>query len=289
MQKIKVMADSPCDIPPSEQKQYNIDILSVPIAVDGKGYFERKSFTMEQFYDIINAAAEIPVTSRVPIESFYDSYVRAMEEGYTDVICITINAGGSSTNASAHMAREHFYAQQGKCRLAIHIVDSGTYSLAYGLPAMEAARMAQEGYFVGEILEYLEDFFSRVEIYLGVYSLEFAKKSGRIGAASAFVGDMLGLRPVISMIAGNTKTVDKVRGDKNLAGRIFKAYQDNCADKTAPFAVVCGQDRQYGKELADLLEAETGYRSPIYTAGASIVINAGPRMLAVVHQGKKRG
>lgn len=288
MQKIKIAADSPCDIPPSEQSKYNIDILSVPIAVDGKGYFERKSFTMEQFYDIISAASEIPVTSRVPMESFYDCYIRTMEDCYTDLILVTINAGGSSTNASAHMARDYFYEQHGKSRLSIHIVDSGTYSLGYGLPAMEAARMAQEGYFVGEILEYLEDFFSRVEIYLGVYTLDFAKKSGRIGAASAFVGDVLGLRPIISMIAGNTKTVDKVRGDRNLAPRLLEMYRANCADKAAPYAVVCGQDKEYGKELANLLEAETGYRSPIYTAGASIVINAGPRMLAVVLLGEKR-
>ena len=115
-------------------------------------------------------------------------------------------------------------------KLEIHIVDSGTYSLAYGWPTMQAAKMAKSGKSVEEILLWLEDYFSSVEIYLGCYTLEYAKKSGRISAAAAFVGDVLGLRPIIAMIGGGTKVVDKVRGEKNVAPRLLQAYLDNCAD-----------------------------------------------------------
>ncbi len=289
-QKIKLIADSPCDIPDSDIAAYGIELLSVPITIDGRGgYFERKSFTMEGFYDVLAGAGEIPATSRVPVADFYESYRRALERGYTDVICVTINAGGSSTNESAQLARRQFHdADPENAGLNIHIVDSRSYSLGYGWPVIQAARMAADGKSAEKILTYLNEWFARAEIYLGVYTLDYAKRSGRIGAAAAFVGEVLGLRPIIAMIDGETKIIDKVRGDRRVAGRIFSAYTERCEDFSAPVCVVCGQDKEYGQILAAMVAEKTGRMPPVYTAGASIVINAGPRMLAIVAQGRRR-
>ncbi len=291
MQKIKIITDSASDIPQQDLEALGIEMLSIPIAVDGKGYFERKSFTIEEFYEILDKASEIPVTSRIPEQDYFTCYRNAMEKGYTHLINVTINAGGSGVNAAAHMARDRFYDEipGARKKLEIHIVDSGTYSLAYGWPTMQAAKMAKSGKSVEEILLWLEDYFSSVEIYLGCYTLEYAKKSGRISAAAAFVGDVLGLRPIIAMIGGGTKVVDKVRGEKNVAPRLLQAYLDNCADPQTPALVVCGKEPQYGEELAQAIQSKTGLpKPPVYRAGACIVTNAGPRMLAVICKGKKR-
>lgn len=290
MEKIKFIADTACDIPDDDLREYAIDMPSVPIVVDGEEYFERRSFGIRDFYSILMAANEIPVTSRVPLNDFLSCYKRAFGEGYTSVVCVTINAGASGTNASAQMAREHFYKEcpGAEEAMPIYIVDSRTYSLAYGHPVVQAAKKAREGMSVKDVLAYLEDYFARVEIYLGCYTLEYAKKSGRISAAAAFVGDILGLRPIISMIDGETKVVEKIRGEKNLVGRIADICKQPGVNMTEDVVVVCAAVEEYGKELQAKLKKEFGVDAPIYFAGASIAINAGPKMVAVTYLGKKR-
>jgi DegV family protein with EDD domain len=290
MQKIKFMADTPCDIPDDLLKRFDIDMLSVPVAVDGKEYFERKSFSIREFYDVLAAAKEIPVTSRVPTAEFLSAYRRAWEKGYTDIVCVTINAGGSGTNESAHMAKAMFYKDfpEATEQINIHIVNSKTYTVAYGLPTVKAAQMAKAGKPLAEILDYLNDFFDRLEVYLVCYSLEYARKSGRIPAAAAVIGDALGVRPVISMIDGVTKTVDKVRGDKAVPAKLLQLFKKRCDKPEDLICVVDAAVDEYGQAVQALFQKELSRKIPAYKAGASIVINAGPKIVAVCCLGKKR-
>ena len=233
MEKIKFLTDSANDIPDDELEEYGIEMLCIPIAVDGVGYHERKDFSIDEYYSIITKAKEVPVTSKVPEWQYLESYKRAFEEGYTDIVTVTISSTGSATYESAVMARDAFYKENpdAKKSFTIHVVDSLIYTIVYGYAVVEAVKMARKGTPVAQIIAYLEDWFAKAEVYLGVYSLEFAKKSGRLSGMSAFVGEVLGLRPIISMIDGKSAIVDKVRGDKNVALRIFEAVKQNCADR----------------------------------------------------------
>jgi DegV family protein with EDD domain len=290
MQKIKFMADTPSDIPDELLKRFDIELLSVPMAVDGREYYERKSFSIREFYDILSAAKEIPVTSRVPTAEFLAAYRRAWESGCTDVICVTINAGGSGTNESAQMARDMFYSEFPAAgeKMKIHIVDSKTYTVAYGLPVVKAAQMARAGKSVADILAYLHDFFDRLEVYLVCYTLEYARKSGRITAAAAVVGDMLGIRPVIAMIDGATKTVEKVRGDKAIPAKLLQIFKKRCEHPEDLICVVDAAVDDYGLAVQSLFQKELNRKIPIHKAGASIVINAGPKIVAICCLGEKR-
>jgi len=290
MQKIKFIADTASDIPDDLMLKYNIDMPSVPIAVDGKEYFERRSFSIHEFYKILAKTKEIPKTSRVPADDFLAFYEKAYEDGYTDIICVTINAGGSGTNMSAHMARDILYKKrpEAKDKIKIHIIDSKTYTMAYGYPVVQSARMAQDGKDVGEILLYLHDFFDTCEVLLGCYTLEYAKKSGRISSVAAFAGDALGLKPVVEMIDGRTKVVAKARGDKQLIPQLVKLYEERRCSEDGFVMVACGAVTQYGIDLQQALKEKLGRDVPIFNAGASIVINSGPNIAAVIYRGRKR-
>lgn len=290
VQKIKFVTDSASDIPDDLLMEYDIDMMHIPIAVDGKEYFERRSFSIHEFYKILAKTHEIPKTSRVPTEDYVECYKNAYERGYTAIINVTINAGGSGTYAAAQMSAELFYQEnpEAKDKIAIHVVDSQTYTMAYGYPIVESAKMARSGKSVNYILKYLYDFFNRCEVYLGCYSLEYAKKSGRIGAAAAFVGDVLGLRPVISMIASKTHIVARVRGDNQLIPQLLKCYEENRDSEDSFVMAVCGETYERGLELQRALQKKLGREVPIYNAGASIVINSGPKIVAIVCLGKKR-
>lgn len=290
MSRIKFVTDSASDIPDADLSRYGIEMLNIPIAIDGMEYFERESFTIEQFYRILADCGEIPTTSRIPTGQYLSCYRKAFEEGYTDLINVTINAGGSGIYDSAQLAREEFYRSTPHARekLRIHVVDSRSYTICFGHPLVEGAKMAEAGKSAAQILAYMEDYFACAEVYLGVYALDYAKKSGRITAAAAIVGDILGVRPIISFIDGNTKTVEKVRGEKQIPRRLLEIYRKSCADPNAPVMVVRGEPEQPAIELKELLDKETGRDTPIYYAGASIVINSGPKILALVLRGKKR-
>lgn len=291
MEKIKFIADTASDIPDDMLLKYDIDMPSVPISIEGMGYYERRSFTIQEFYKLLNKTGEIPTTSRVPVEDYLECYVKAYKKGFTDIINVTINASGSGTNASAHMASDIFYKENpdAKGKMRIHILDSKTYTMAYGAPVVEGAKMARHGKSAAEILNYLQDVFDTCEIYLACYTLDYAKKSGRINAAAAFVGDVLGVRPIISLIDGQTKIVSRVRGDKQLLPQLMACYEQNCEDYGAPVMAVCGEVAEYGMQLQQLLQKKLGREVPLYNAGASIVINAGPKIAAIVCRGKKRG
>ncbi|MBC8547209.1 DegV family protein [Clostridiaceae bacterium NSJ-31] len=290
MDKIKFLTDSACDLPEELAREYDIAVLPIPIAVDGVGYHERVDFTAQEFYKILLDAKTIPVTSHITHIAFADQYRAAFEQGYTHVVVTTINSKGSNMFEAANMAKTLFYddCPEASGKLEVVVIDSKTYTIPYGLAQVEAAKLARAGKPCTEVVEFLYDFFDRLEIYFGVYSLEFAKKSGRISCAAAFVGDVLGLRPILSIIDGEMKIVDKVRGDKNVVPRLVDfACRDRKGD--SPYLCIRALTDEVGEQAAALMEERTGQKPVgLYYAGACITINAGPRLAAVAVLGEKR-
>ena len=287
MRKFAVLTDSACDIPAYMQKKYHIDILSFSITVDGKSYVERVDFTNEQYYDMLTKCTDIPKTSQITMMRFEDQFAKYLAAGVQDVLYISINSGGSNTYNAAVMARRNFLEEHPECPMHITIVDSRTYSMAYGWFVCEAAKKLASGADMTCVVEYLEDQFARVEVALSVFTLKFIKKSGRISAAAAFAGELLGLRPIISMIDGATATAAKVRGD-NAVMPALAAYAKKRIAPDTPY-LVGGTDKENCKHLAKLCKKELGYAPEmIFELGAAVATNTGPNAVAVVFLGEKR-
>ncbi len=291
MEKIKFLTDSACDIPQELEEEFEIDIMPIPIAIEGKSYLERMDFSTEEFYDILGRVSEIPVTSHITSPVFLEKYEELYQAGYTNVIHVTICGNGSSMFSAAQVARDLFFEEhpQAKGSFQIDILDSKTYTMAYGYPIIQAAKMARAGESAQKILEYLEDFFNSVEIYFSVFNLDFAKKSGRISCAAAFVGEVLGLRPIISIIDGEIKIISKVRGDKNIVPKLCSLACERREKPGTPFFTLRAIGPEPAQELSAVLEKQWKQSSQgIYYAGASITINAGPRLVGVAVLGKNR-
>lgn len=290
-QKILLITDSASDLPDEDLTAGGIIMLPIPIAIDGVGYLERVDFTIQEFYEKLVNAKELPVTSHILSLTYQQAYQDAFEQGYTDVINVTITSKGSNMFQAAVFAKKQFFDDNPEAaeKMNITVMDSGTYTLGYGYPLSEAGRMIRAGRTAEEILEYLDDFFSTAEIYFAAYSLEYAKKSGRIPAAAAFVGDVLGLRPIISIIDGVTTVVEKVRGDKNIVTRIVENGLKRTTDKKAPTVVIVGSVEQYGEDLCKAVSKGFGHTPKLVSnAGAAIAINSGPKIVGLVVRGEKR-
>ena len=290
MAKIKILTDSACDIPKELEEELSIQIIPFPVAVDGKSYLERVDFTNEEFYSILDTSERIPSTAHITNVQFVEIYEQVLSEGYTDLIYTAINATGSNTYQAALMAKEMFYNEHPEAseKLRIWVVDSGNYSIAYGYPVVEAARKAERGASAEEIVAYLEDWFASVIIYFAPYSLKYVKKSGRVSCAAAFVGEMIGLKPIISIIDGETQIVEKVRGDKSIIPALLKHAAKAMVPQT-PYAIVGGTLPDRTAELIETAAKQFGYEPAVsFQVGAAISINAGPQVVGIAIKGQKR-
>ncbi len=286
MAKIRICVDSASDIDLKTAQKYDIHLLPMTITINQKEYKEAYDFTKEEFYDLLPEGDEIPTTAQIPPFEFLDAIKAAYKDDVTDLIIVTINSKASSTNNSAQLARQMFYNDMPDCKMKITVVDSAAYSACYGYPALQAAKMAKEGKPAEMILNYLEDFFSRLEIYFTVFDLKYAKKSGRIGGAAAIAGELLGIKPIMCLTGGDSVTTQKVRGLNKAMDALCQIAKERIgADKQYILFHGKNDGKDFAKTVKDVLKEK-----PLDSAliGPCIVVNAGPEVHGVVFLGEKR-
>lgn len=289
MPKIKIVTDSAGDIPAELRKKYNIDVLCFPITVGDKS-FRDGDIPPGEYYDLIDKCPELPVHSQITIFDFESLYEKYAEEGVEELFYVSINSHGSATYQNACLARENFLeARPGAAeKINIRVIDSGTYSATYGYPVTEAAKMAENGASADEIEKYLRDWFEVCEVYLAAYTLRYVKKSGRVSAAAAFAGELMGLKPIILLKKESTKVTSKARGEQNVVPKLAEVVCTRI-EKDSPYMVIQGREPRFAEELAELLKNKLGY-PPVditFKVGGAIAANSGPDIVAAAFKAKK--
>ncbi|MDD4688349.1 MAG: DegV family protein [Eubacteriales bacterium] len=288
MALIKISTDSTSDIPVNLKEELNIEVVPLMIIHGDKEYRDGIDLTTRQFYEILETSDIMPGSSCVPLVYYTNLYEKVYADGYTDLIHTTINSKGSSTYQGANMMRDQFYEDhpEAKEKFNIHIIDSTTYSVGYGWAVIEAARMVKDGKSVEDIIAYINDWIAHVRPVMLPMNLKFVKKSGRISAAAAFVGDALGLKPVITFEDGASKVISKIRGEKR-AVKEFVDLIESEREVGTPYMLVSGNnDEQFLKfkeECALRFEREPEF---VYDVGNIISINTGPNMIGIIYRMK---
>ena len=286
MSKIRIATDSTADIPKSFREELNIAVLPLTILAGDKEYRDGVDIQPSEFYKIIDASTKLPASSQVSTTLYTQLFEETWKEGYTDLIHVTINSKGSGTYQAAVMSRDMFYEDhpEAKETLQIHILDSMTYSMSYGIPVIEAARMIRDGASLEAVLTFLEEWLPHARPMFVPLNLKCVKKSGRISPAAAFVGDAIGLKPLITFEDGEAKILSKARGE-NAA---ITALVQTCLKERKPgtsYALVHG----YNMEALDKLRkacAEVMDQPPLteYEVGCVIGINTGPDMVGIIYR-----
>lgn len=290
MRKIAILTDSSCDIPQELATKYGIDIMSFHILLDDVDYLERVSCSNVEFYEKMRAAKGVPSTAAITPIQFCEQYCKYVDEGYTDVIHVTINRSGSSTYNNAQMAEGMLREERPEHHMKIHLMDSHTYSMVFGWYVCEMARKLRNGAEISHVLREFDDQMNRMEIILGPYSLKQMKKSGRISAAAAFAGELLGLRPIITLIDGQTKVESKVRGDDKVIPSMIELCKKRAAGVENFDYLIGHTNIQQKDELVRACRKEFG-KAPLLTfeLGGVVSANTGPDTVALVYVGHPRG
>lgn len=218
MEKIKIFTDSASDITYENEKSLDIEMFNFNIAMGDRSYVSRVDFNNEEFYKLMGEYDGIPTTSQVTAFEFQEMYEKFYKDGYTDLIGILINREGSATYDNSLMAYKLFLEDhpEAEGKFKVHSIDSRSYSGAYGYAVVEAAKMVKEGKTAEEIAAFAKDWVDHCVIYFVPYTLKYASKSGRIPSAAAFVGDKLGIKPVMRIYDHVISTALTVRGENEL-------------------------------------------------------------------------
>jgi len=288
MKNYVIISDSGCDISVEDEKRYGIDIMPFDVMLDGKSIKERVDMSGEEFLRLIDETEEIPKTSQITVFRFEEKFEECVKEGIRDVIVVLINSAGSATYANAAEAAEKLKNSGKAGETRFHVIDSHTYSLGYGYPIIEAAKKLEAGQSMDRVLAYMEDWFDSCELYLMLFNLRHAKKSGRIKAASAVVGELMNIKPIVQMIDDETKVVVKPRGEKKAVDALVDYLRTRAIPKT-PFVVGRSLAKELEDEFIGKYEQKSGSKlAMINSVGSVVGANAGTSFIGVFVKGEKR-
>lgn len=220
MEKIALMTDSASDISVELLEENNIKLLPFKIIYSDKEYEDRIEISPQMMYERLKT--EIPKTSLPSIECMNKAFREAIEDGCTHVIIITISAAFSGTYNAARLVSEDFP------ELETFVFDSKTLTMAEGAMVLEAARLIRKGKSFKEITEILPTYRDKIDLFFTIDTLEYLQKGGRIGRVAGTVGELLNLKPIITVANDGTyRTAAKARGSKKSVSKlveIFKGY-----------------------------------------------------------------
>lgn len=282
--RIKIGTDSTADIPQEVRERLDINVLPLSVVHEGREYVECVDIKPEEFYVTLENCEKIPTSSQVTTQAYVDFYEKTFAAGYTDLIQISLNAKGSGTFQSGVVAKDLFFEAHPEAagKFAIHNVDSETYSMLYGHAVIKAAEMARNGASVEEIIAKVERMVKAVRGVFVPLTLRFVKKSGRVSAAAAFLGDAMGLKPVITFENGESKIISKIRGEKHVVSELC----DLCAKERAegtPYVLIRGNNEKMNEEMREEFVAAFGQPEYEYNIGCIIAMNTGPDMVGMVY------
>lgn len=204
---IKIITDSTCDLPQKIVDELDLTIVPLKVLFGEEVYRDGIDLTNGEFYAKMSAHKELPTTAQVNPGEFIEEFKKCIDNG-DDVIGIFISSKLSGTFSSAVMAKE----EMGKSN--IYLIDSLSASFGLGMLVVEAARMVKQGNTSQEIVQWAEDTKNNIAFYGIINNLENLKKGGRLSSTGAFAGNLLGIKPIITLKDGAVAMANKARGLK---------------------------------------------------------------------------
>ena len=223
MSKVYIVTDSTADLTEEEVKQFEISIVPMNISIDDENYIDGVTITKEEFKEKMIASAELPKTAQPSIGRFVEVYDELGKNG-DSVISIQMMRSISGTVDAARQAADITETN-------VTVVDSDFTSRSMGMIVKEAAKAAQDGKTVEEILEIIEDAKKRTTLYLTVVNLDNLIKGGRISQLMGMFSNLLNIKLFLQVINGKIEIIQKGRGLKSLQKKYDEIFEQM---KSAP-------------------------------------------------------
>ena len=282
------MTDSDSDLPFHLKKEYDIPVVYMPYALNGKEYFDDLGQTLDHksYYDAMRSGAN-PVTSALNEAAYIDYFEPVLASG-KDLLFVAFSSKLSCTLQAANAAREELLQKYPERKITS--VDTLSISGPMTLLVLKAHEMYRAGKPMEEVTAWLEANKLRAQAYFTVDDLKYLKRGGRISGAAAAVGTMLDLKPIIVEASdGSLQAGEKIRGRKKALAYIVDAMMKSEPDPEESPIIVLNAD---APEDAERVKASVEQKLPgakvlIEHVGPVIGAHAGPGTVALCFIGKE--
>ncbi len=276
MDKIRIITDSGSDI--IDSKRDNVTVLPMSITFGDEVFYDGVTLSHSEFYMKLIESDELPKTSLIAPASFADAFEEAKNAG-EKVIAITISGGLSGTYQSAVLAAEDYDD--------VYVVDSMNVTIGERILVEYALKLIDEGKDIEDIVNELESAKKRICVLGLLDTLEYLKKGGRVSSSIAFVGDVLRIKPVVTVDGeGKVAMLGKARGSKNGNNFLISEIEKvNGVDFDMPYFLgYTGLNdtllKKYVKDSEHIWGPYTE-ELPVCSIGATIGTHVGPNAIAV--------
>jgi DegV family protein with EDD domain len=277
--KTAVVADTTSYLPSELVERLGIKLVSLYVGLEGQQEREDEITDLGEFYERLRHSNEAVTTSQPSVGDFVSVYEPLLAEG-AEIVSIHLSAGISGTYESALQAREQL-SSQGKGDDRIQVCDSRTACGGMGLMMIAAARAAEAGASASEAAQRAMSLRETLKIWFAVDTLEYLKRGGRIGAARAWIGTTLQIKPILTLEEEITP-VERVRTRSRVLRRLLDYAKQRQHDGADGWVVQHIQDPEAAQRLIDDCRPMFG-NDPVFVSEIGPVIGAhvGPGLLGV--------
>lgn len=270
---IKILVDSSSDC----NLQDGIVDLMVPISVniDGKEYNCGVDLTSDCFYELLQSAKEFPRTSQPSPQAFIEIFEQVKNDG-DQLIYLCLSSRLSGTYQGALIAKEMVDYDD------VYIIDTLGATHIISVLASYARTLINKDYSVGEVVDACEELKHKIKVYAGVDTLEYLYKGGRLSRASAAVGEIAGIKPIVTVSDGRVESIGKCLGKMRAMNFILDKIKSHKINTDFPIYSLY----TYGTENCETLEQklkDNGYEiADRLQVGSTIGTHVGPGVYAVL-------
>lgn len=278
--KIHVVTDSGSDLSLEIQERLGIHVVPLTVQFGPEIFKDGKEISTSQFYARLKSDPEIPSTCQPSPADFVEMYEQIAEPGDT-IISVHLSSKMSGTYQSAVLASTMLDKD-----ITVKAVDSKCASMGNGLVAVAAAEAVGAGKELDEILADVQHVIDSLQVYFVVDTLEFLKKNGRIGLASALMGTLLSIKPILTVTDGQVAPFEKIRGKAKALRRIqdlVREFQAKFPDRKIRAAVSHAASLEEAKEISEALQQMLPLDGEVLLGdiGPTIGVHTGPGAVAL--------
>jgi DegV family protein with EDD domain len=277
--QVKILADSACDLPLDFYTEQNVTLLPLKVYVSGNEYEDVKTIHPQMVYEAIRNGS-IPKTSQTSPVLFEEVFTN-MAKNNEDGIYIAFSSALSGTYQTAVMILDQ--VKENYPNFHLTIVDTKCASLGQGLIVKEAARMAANNATKEEILKDVLFRVEHMEHLFTVEDLEYLAKGGRVSKASAFLGGLLNIKPLLNVEDGKLVPLEKIRGKKKLLHRVIDVMKERGSGLNEQIIGISHADNEEtALEMQRMIEEEFHPKDVTISAiGSAIGAHTGPGTIAI--------
>lgn len=220
--KTAVVTDSNSGIFEEEGRRLGVHVVPMPVMIEGQTYYEGRNLTHEAFYQMLSEHKEVSTSQPSPGDVM-DVWEDLLLAGYEEIVYIPMSSGLSNSCQTAKMLAKEYGGK-------IHVVDNHRISVTQRHSVQDALTLAEKGYGAKDIKAILEKAAYESIIYVGVETLEYLKKGGRVTLAGAAMGSLLNIKPLLIIEGERLDAFAKVRGTRNCKRRLLEEMKKR-ADK----------------------------------------------------------